>query len=1029
MQPRELEQRYAHQADALDGLIGQSKDSYLLVEVEPYPQSAARSTRLAHDLLAPLVQQRFRLSVAPGQRARRMLENRAPEWHDGKVGPVLDSTDLATVEGGASGMRVWTSDEGLMVAASRRAEEQRRVEEQERSRRMHEAEERQRKAEADKEEETERRLREQEKSNRKLRRRAVALSGILAVAVVAAALAFLLWRDAREQRNEATKETRIAKLTTASLSLDRGLALAQQGKARNGLLWLARTLELNPEESSSLDRVIRLNLAAWKSRVPISRGCLKHPEREVMSIRFSPDGQTLATIAGFWDDEAPFRGYLWNAVTGERIAGPLAASGEVYAVAFSRDSSVFATGSGPLFGHKFTRGEARAWNTLTGQQIGPSMSSRDPITALALSPDGALLFMGSRDGKVYRYHVQSGASAGLPLPHENAVRSLAISPDGMKLLSGTHGLGSRLWDVSTGRQIGQGLAHDASITNALFSPDGMQALTAGSDGAVQLWEPATGRRLGAFVDPALNRAHSDEVRVVAFDPRGRSLFTSSADGTAKLWDVATLTLQGLYNTVGLVTSASISPDGEILATHSSDNHVRVFESHTGILIGQPTELRNNFYGCVTFDRDKGLFFTSAGDGFVRAWETPTKAARLTIRLGSEIRGVAFNPKGRSVLAWSLRDGTAWLRDVGTGDAVGRPIALGNGDPLSGAVFSPDGRYVAAYGIQGERKDVTVRICDAATGDVVAPPLVEERTGGGEVYALLITFGPEGKRLLMSHHNGQLESTISLWDVQGGQMLWKTAVTGHCEQTLYPPDGRTVLIADTKGNVLTLDPATGNTMARRFKHSGSIHSLKLSPNGEVLATGGLRDAKLWNASTGQEIGTPMNHAHSVQNVAFSLDGMRVATVSEDYTARVWDSSTGQPLTEPLPHDGSLYRVDFAAEGTMIVTSGDTDRARIWDVATGKEVGPGLSHSARVVASAVSPDGRTILTGSLDGTIKVWDVPEPETGDVREIRARIRALTAMDFGEKDAIDFHNDHGWSSTAPMQAASEDRLTRFQVR
>ena len=90
----------------------------MLIEAEPQPDSPTRSTRLAHDLLAPLVQQRFRLSIAPGQRARRLLENRAPEWQDGKTGPVLDETDLATVEVGASGMRAWTADETRLVEAS-----------------------------------------------------------------------------------------------------------------------------------------------------------------------------------------------------------------------------------------------------------------------------------------------------------------------------------------------------------------------------------------------------------------------------------------------------------------------------------------------------------------------------------------------------------------------------------------------------------------------------------------------------------------------------------------------------------------------------------------------------------------------------------------------------------------------------------------------------------------------------------------------------------------------------------------------
>ena len=58
-----------------------------------------------------------------------MLENRAPEWQDGKTGHVLDATDLASVEVGAAGMRAWTADEARLVEASRRVEEQRKAQE------------------------------------------------------------------------------------------------------------------------------------------------------------------------------------------------------------------------------------------------------------------------------------------------------------------------------------------------------------------------------------------------------------------------------------------------------------------------------------------------------------------------------------------------------------------------------------------------------------------------------------------------------------------------------------------------------------------------------------------------------------------------------------------------------------------------------------------------------------------------------------------------------------------------------------
>ncbi|TMQ13114.1 MAG: hypothetical protein E6J91_19550 [Deltaproteobacteria bacterium] len=63
-------------------------------------------------------------------------------------------------------------------------------------------------------------------------------------------------------------------------------------------------------------------------------------------------------------------------------------------------------------------------------------------------------------------------------------------------------------------------------------------------------------------------------------------------------------------------------------------------------------------------------------------------------------------------------------------------------------------------------------------------------------------------------------------------------------------------------------------------------------------------------------------------AFSPDGTRVVTVSEDKTARVWDARTGKPITEPLEHRGIARVAVFSPDGTRVVTVSEDKTARIW-----------------------------------------------------------------------------------------------------
>ena len=108
-------------------------------------------------------------------------------------------------------------------------------------------------------------------------------------------------------------------------------------------------------------------------------------------------------------------------------------------------------------------------------------------------------------------------------------------------------------------------------------------------------------------------------------------------------------------------------------------------------------------------------------------------------------------------------------------------------------------------------------------------------------------------------------------------------------------------------------------------------------------------------------------------AFSPDGKRIITASQDRTARIWDAATGKAIGEPLiGHSGTVRSAAFSPDGHRVVTASDDKTARIWDAATGELLSELIGHHDIVMSAAYSPDGRRIVTASEDETARLWSV---------------------------------------------------------
>jgi WD40 repeat protein len=161
---------------------------------------------------------------------------------------------------------------------------------------------------------------------------------------------------------------------------------------------------------------------------------------------------------------------------------------------------------------------------------------------------------------------------------------------------------------------------------------------------------------------------------------------------------------------------------------------------------------------------------------------------------------------------------------------------------------------------------------------------------------------------------------------------------------------------------------------QIAHLHSVNAVAFSPDGaRVLSGSDDKTIKLWDVATGALLRTFAGHSDRVTSVAFSPDGTHVLSGSWDGT-KLWDVATGALLRSFQGHTGAVTSVAFSPDGTRVLSgsAGNNDKTlKLWDAATGALLRTFEGHSTGVTSVAFSPDGTRVLSGSYDKTLKVWD----------------------------------------------------------
>lgn len=431
----------------------------------------------------------------------------------------------------------------------------------------------------------------------------------------------------------------------------------------------------------------------------------------------------------------------------------------------------------------------------------------DQLTSEALSPDGQLLARGGwgdivavyqvNDGtllytlnfapttaSILRHKLTSQAHNNSPGPHR--VSDLEFTPDSQMLAVVSGFQEATLWQMSDGRLLQRIPGVNGQIA---FSADGTR-MAAWSDTLTQ-WEMPAGTRLNqlkqhmgwvtdlaftsssshlaiasnliylrSMLDGGLLTSLSSDARSLAISQDDTTLLSTSGNELS-IWNLAddtSFSVRASESSWG-VGDVAISADGQMAATVSHDDAIRVWRVNDGQLLGDGYSMSGQ---TIAFSPTEPLLAFSGMDGEAielwsapplssiadeqGVWHDPLYSLKIEDEIYATLKCLAFSPDG-TILAAGLSTGRILVWRIAEGALI--QILQSHLNSVNGIAFSPDGQLLASVSYDGSLK--FWRMADGVLLNTILFPPMQLRD---------VAFSPDGRFLATGSEDG----LVRVWGV-------------------------------------------------------------------------------------------------------------------------------------------------------------------------------------------------------------------------------------------------------------------------
>ena len=374
-----------------------------------------------------------------------------------------------------------------------------------------------------------------------------------------------------------------------------------------------------------------------------------------------------------------------------------------------------------------------------------------------------------------------------------------------------------------------------------------------------------------------------------------------------------------------ITGLAFSPNGELLATASTDRSIRLWSTDSGAHLATLTSGHVASLLDLTYSANGKLIATTSDDQTLRIWEASNGATIVRLRIPTAIRRVAFHPKkpGTYVIGYGDNQHFYTFNTKTKKISPGINIAY----PVQEIRFHPDGTHIFIVDTRGR---IHRWIFKDSPGDAGFPTVKADKNiftpkkGSGEV-----AWSADRKVFAMFHQPeaGNTKGTIEIWDVEQKKII------------------KTI-------------------------QNSSVGSLALDAKGEWLAVGKFPGrVEIWELKSATLSDSFVAHTSADMQMAFSND-RRFLFTGGDYTFRLWLLNQGKyTLRQAALQQGLFKRFSLRPDGKEALV-GDT----LGTLQSHKipQMVKSLSYSSQRFSGVHFVSDSKLMAVGYQGKFEFWDI---------------------------------------------------------